>query len=315
MLFSKKMITLASATLVAVSVVSMAQDAPASKGQTIVVSGAIDWVEKSDVSALKEGVIKQIEFQVGRIVKKGEPIGYLHDEMAILTEAKAKLAAENTGEIAKAEAQRGLAKTELARLKVLRAKGEGFVSQSEYAKAEADLNLADAVKQVAMETKKLYEVEHALAKRAVEEHIIRAPFSGVITDRMKNPEESVRANEPVVRIGGIERLRFVGWIPLEVAVRLKGNEPVEVRPVVEGIDLPIEEQKFSGKLTMVGHEVHTNLRSTEVQVLAEIAIPFDPEHPEAILQRPELILRPGTKGDMTIFVGGAPAKVASRKQP
>lgn len=308
MIFSRKIVTLASATVVAVSMAALAQQPASPTSQTLVVPGAIDWVVTSNVSALKEGVIKQIEFQTGRLVKGGDAIGYLHDESAKLTEAKAKLAAENTGEIAKAEAQRDLARSELAKLVNLRKKGPGFVSDSEFSKATADMNMADAGRQVALETKKLYEAEHALALRSLEEHIIRAPFTGVITDRMKNPGESVRSNEPVVRIGGTDKLRFVGWVPLEVALRLKGNEPVEVRAVIDEADLDIEKTVYKGKITTVGHEVHSNLRTTEVQVLAEIPLRIDPEHPE-------LLLRPGTKGEMTVFMNNVPAKVASVKRP
>ena len=43
---------------------------------------------------------------------------------------------------------------------------------------------------------------------------------------MKNPGESVRSNEAVVRLAPTDKYKFVGWVPLETAVRLKGNEAV-----------------------------------------------------------------------------------------
>lgn len=300
----KKAAALAAGIVAAISLAALAQDSPGSP--TLVVGGAIDWVEKSDVSALKEGVIKQIEFQVGRIVKAGEPIGYLHDEIAVLTTTKAKLMAENGGEIAKANAQRGLAAAELARLINLGKKGN-FVSQSEVDKAKAEMAAADAQLQMAEETKKVYEADHALARRALEEHVILAPFTGVITDRMKNPGESVRSNEPVIRLGRTDKLRFVGWVPLETAIRIKGTEGVLIKPVVEGAELDIERQTFKGRITAVSREVNT-VRSTEVQVLAEVDNPENPEHPE-------LELRQGMKGEMTIYLGNAAPKVASTRAP
>lgn len=306
MLLSKKVIALASGTLIAISFAALAQDPPAGKGQTIVVAGAIDWVEKSDVSALKEGVIKQIEFQVGRVVKEGQPIGYLHDEIAQLSKAKAKLIAESTGDISKAKAQVQLATAQVARNMRLDKRGSGFLSIDEKEKAEADLAVATALLQSANEAQKVNQADYALAERSLAEHVILAPFTGVITDRMKNPGESVRSNEPVVRLGRIDKLRFVGWVPLEVALRLKGNEAVEVRPVIEGSDLAIEQAKYTGKVTAISREVHANVRTTEVQVLAEIDSPENPDHPE-------LELRPGTKGEMTIFLGNLAVKVDPNK--
>ena len=48
----------------------------------------IDWIEKSDVAALREGVIERIELQIGMPVKKGGLIAVLHHEMAELTAAR-----------------------------------------------------------------------------------------------------------------------------------------------------------------------------------------------------------------------------------
>ena len=159
--------------------------------------------------------------------------------------------------------------------------------------------------QTAKEGKALAEADYALAVQSRKEHHILAPFDGVITDRMKNPGESVRANEPVVRLGRTNKLRFVGWIPLETAYRIKGNEVIDVRPVIDGSDLAIEQKKFRGKVTDVSHEVNA-VRTTEVRVLGEIDNPDNPEHPE-------LELRQGMKAEMTIYLDPPAAKVASKK--
>jgi len=268
------------------------------------VGGSIDWVEKSDVSALKEGVLDHIEFQVGQKIEKGQQIGALHEKMALLTVAKAELAMKNTGEIAKAAAQRKAALAELARLINLEKKGAGYVSKAEKEKAEAEVAVADALGVIASENQKLAKADYDLAVQAREEHRIIAPFTGVITDRLKNPSESVRANEAVVRLGRTDKMRFVGWVPLETAIRIRGNEVVDVRPTVEGSDLAIEQKKFRGKVTAVSREINT-VRATEVQVLAEVENPEDPEHPE-------LELRQGMKAEMTIHLA-TPAKVAANR--
>jgi RND family efflux transporter MFP subunit len=311
MLFSKKIAALAASLVGAVSLVAIAQDGPtpggsADQSRQIVVNGSIDWIEVSSVSALREGILESIEHTVGREVKKGDEIGKLHSEIAELTEAKAKIAAKNTGEIRKAEAQYTLAVAQVGRIQRLKKRGAGNVSLDEEEKAAADLSVAEAAKISASEQQSLAKADHDLALQTLKEHKIIAPFDGVITDKMKNPGESVRSNEAVVRIGRTNKLRFVGWIPLETAMRLKGNEVIDVRPVIEGSDLRVEDEKFRGKLTAISHEINA-VRGSEVQVLAEIDNPPRPDHPE-------LQLRQGMKADMIIYLDPAAPKIATSKK-
>jgi multidrug efflux pump subunit AcrA (membrane-fusion protein) len=117
----------------------------------------------------------------------------------------------------------------------------------------------------------------------------------VITERMKNPGESVRANEAVVRMGKIDKLRIQAWVPIEYSFRVKVGMPVEVAPNIPGADLPIERKKFRGKITFVDPEAQPV--KTEVRVFAEIMNNEDHD------------LRPGLKADMVIYLnsGGEPA--------
>ena len=57
-----------------------------------------------------------------------------------------------------------------------------------------------------------------------------APFDGIIIKRMKNPGESVRANEAVVELGNLNRLAADAYVPLEYAYRVKEGQVVEIQP-------------------------------------------------------------------------------------
>ena len=316
MLPSPKVAALAAGLIAALSMATLAQQqqpgnggnakpARSAGGETLVVGGHIDWLETSQVSALTEGVIKQIEFQVGDRIEKGQPIGYLHEEKAKLAVAKAKLVANNEGEIAKAEAQERLAMSQLARLQNLEKRGRGFASKDELDKAAAEVAVGNAMVKAATEQQAVAKADLDLAERTLEEHTIIAPFTGYITDRMKNPEEAVRANDPIVRLGRIDKLRFVGYLPLESAMRIKVGSIADVHANVDGAELPIEKKLFRGKVTAIGREI-SRVAKTEVQVLAEIDNKEDPEHPE-------LILQPGLKADMTIYLNPADAPPAGVK--
>ena len=77
--------------------------------------------------------------------------------------------------------------------------------------------MADASWIEATDTQKLAKAKLKSAERAAEEHIIRAPFAGQILEEFKHEGESVRANEPVVRLGNLDTVRVWAYIPLEYA--------------------------------------------------------------------------------------------------
>ena len=195
MTLSKKVLALSSGVLAALSLGAFGQGPTttrvaarpaAGSADSIVVGGTIDWYEKSDVSALREGVIEKIEYQQGSRVEAGKPIGFMHKRMADLTAKKAEIAAKNHGPIESALAKAALAKSEIARLRRLEKMGKGFVSESELQKAEAELQVALAQRTEAEENQNVAKAESEIAKEVVEEHTILAPFTGIITDRIKN---------------------------------------------------------------------------------------------------------------------------------
>ena len=71
---------------------------------------------------------------------------------------------------------------------------------------------------------------------------------------MKNPGESVRANEAVVELGNLNKLAADAYVPLEYAYRVKEGQVVEIQPRItggRGEPLPIEKKRFRGKITFV----------------------------------------------------------------
>jgi RND family efflux transporter MFP subunit len=304
---NKKATALAAGLVAALSAVTLAQvptppartpiAATRSPGETLVINGAenggtIDWIEKSAVSALREGVIKDMELQVGMEVLRGKSIGTLHDEMARLTVAKAQLGASNVAARAKAQAQKELAIANLARLQRLNKIGSNYVSREEVEKAEAEVKVSAALILEAEENQKLAQAELDLANQQLQEHTITAPFDGIIMERLKNPGESVRANEPVVQLGKIDKVRFFGYLPLERAYRVKVGMTVDVAPLTEA-DLPITKKRFRGKVTFVSPEV-VPVRN-QIQVFADVT------------NNTAKDLLPGLKADMTIYLDEAAA--------
>lgn len=269
----------------------------------------LDWIEKSNVAALREGVIDTMELQIGMPVKAGGTIGKLHSEIAELSVKKAAIAARSQGPLAKAKAQQEVSLAVVARNRRLDSRIHGAVSEEDKQKAEAELKVATAA--ILEETEKiaLGQADMELAERTLLEHTIVSPFDGIVLERMKHPGESVRANEAVVKIGNLSKIRAYAYVPLEYAYSVKEGQIVEIQLLLAGSrgnPLPIERKRFRGKITVVDKQVQA-IAETAVRIFAE----FDNKDQE---------LRPGLKAKMTIFLNteadaANPATAVGAAQP
>jgi RND family efflux transporter MFP subunit len=309
MFVSKPIAALSAGCLMLLSVAALAQGGgraapqanPAVQALVLDEPARLDWIEKSDVAALREGVIETMELQIGMPVKKGGAIGTLHKRIAELTVAKNELQAGSTGPQEKAQAQKDVAIAVVAINVRLEKRKPGMVSKEEIAKAEGELKVAEASLHEAKENQEIAKAELDLAKQALEEHTILAPFDGIIIKRMKNPSESVRASEAVVQLGNLAKLYAQAYVPLEYAFRVKEGQVVEIQPRITGPrggePLPIEKKRFRGKITFV---------DPQIQPVAETAVRIRAE-----FQNPDFELRPGLMAQMTIYLTAEAAAAAT----
>lgn len=256
------------------------------------IEATVDWFQKSDVSALREGVIDRMELRIGKEVgKKGDIIGYIHKEVADLAVEEARIQAEGQGAIMQAVAKRAMAKQVVARNKNLADKGPNFISREEVQKGEAEFAVADASVIEAQDTQKLARAKLRSAERAAEEHIIRAPFSGRILEEFRHEGESVKANEPVIRLGNLDVVRVWAYIPIEYAFRVTPGTEIVIQPRLGGTRAgkhPIEQKQFRGVISFVDDSIQA-VAETAVRVYAD-------------LDNPTHELKPGLKASMTILL-------------
>src|SRR5262249_24539485 len=150
-----------------------------------------NYIEKSSVAALREGVLESMELQLGSIALKDKPIGFLHHEAAELTVTKSQIQADMTGAIEKGVASKEVALGKVARNDRLNKVKKGMVSAEDVAQAEGELKVAEAQIHEAKEQQAVAKAELALAQQVLREHTIVAPFDGVVIRRMKEPGMSV----------------------------------------------------------------------------------------------------------------------------
>jgi RND family efflux transporter MFP subunit len=249
----------------------------------------LDWIEKSAVAALREGVVEKMELQIGMEAKAGNTIGILHRRFAELTVAKAQAQADSVGPLEKARAQEEVTASVVTRNDRLNKRKPDMVSAEDVAKAIGEWKAATASIKEADENRKIAKAELDLAQQTLDEHTITAPFDGIVTKRMKNPGESVRANEAVVEMGNLTRLAADAYVPLEYSFRVKVGQVVEIQPRTRSrTPLPVEKKRFRGKITFVDPEIQP-IGETAVRIRAEF-------------ENPGWELRPGLDAQMTIYL-------------
>jgi RND family efflux transporter MFP subunit len=289
--------TLAAALLAGLSVPTAAhvraqQPGIASNGQvqTLVVPGNIEWIERAALAARREGILRHIEKSIGQEIKRGDLVAYLDSTMAELAQTKAEMFAKDTSAIEMAEAEREVAATNAARAYRLR----DINSKEEYELRQAQFKVADA--KLKEEKSKFEQAaqELKMAEEAVAEHQILAPFDGEVLQQIKYPGEAVQAMEPVVHVARTDRVRFQGYVPLEMAYQLRKGMVVDVQPVIEGEQIPIAQKRFRGRIVYISPELAFAKTSAEVEIKADIINNIAKE------------LRVGHKANMTIYLTDDP---------
>jgi len=146
-------------------------------------SAAVDPWLVANVPAEVAGRVAEVKVEPGSLVKKGDPLVKLDDEIASsdYRRAEAKLA----------ELQRLLAEAEtLGKNRV--------VSRTQVEAVRAEARQADA--------------EEDATRARLEDHTVRAPFDGSVVERLVQVGEAVNLNQPVARMVDTSRLRVVFYV-------------------------------------------------------------------------------------------------------
>ncbi|HJQ70710.1 MAG TPA: efflux RND transporter periplasmic adaptor subunit [Blastocatellia bacterium] len=225
--------------------------------QTVSVTGTLAAQEEATVSAKVPGRVRSITVDLGSVVRRGQVVVELEprDAQLRLQQAEAALAQararvglspdgadekvnlEQTGTVAQARAI--LEEARSKRDRAAKLFEQGVISRAELDTVEAGLKVAesryqDAVEEVrnrqALVLQRKSEVE--LARQQIADMTIRAPFDGVVQQKIANLGEYIAAGAGVVAIVRMDPLRLRAEVPEREAHSVRSGQ--EVRVAVEG---------------------------------------------------------------------------------
>jgi len=260
------------------------KDDPAAKVETVAVgerpvprfltlTGTLVANQKADVAADAVGKVQRTYVERGSFVKKGELLAIVDARSAALTQAEAS-----------AEARAAKVRSEQAKLDCERSGRlfqEGSISKAEYERQGAQCEASQWSNRAA-------EARASQAGRALGDSSIRAPFAGVVMERLVTAGEYVRPDTRVVTLVDIDKLRLELSVPESAVGSVAEGQTVSFRLA------SFSDREFPAKVQYVGPAVRRASRDLVV---------------EAILDNPDHTLRPGMFAAAKIELGSASTPV------
>lgn len=244
--------------------------------RTLQVTGTLRGKQQTDLAANAVGRVVATFVERGSEVKKGDVLATLDVRSAALGAAEARANAELT------RVQAVTAKRECERYQKL-------LEQGAISAAEAD-RMSDACRTSAMSIDAA-QARATAASLVVGDGAIRAPFSGVVTERFVEAGEYVRQDSKVVSLVALDPLR------LELTVSEASLGAVKEGGALTFTVSAYPDRTFAGTVRYVGAAV----RETTRDLVAE-----------AVVDNADRALRPGMFATVALLVGDAPAVVVPR---
>jgi len=192
--------------------------------------GSISPVQGAMISAELAGTVAEIDFQSGKLVKKGDVLLQLD---ASAEEAQMR-SAQADAELAKKDYERA---QDLATRKVISA-AEMDAAKSKFSQKTAAVENMQSV---------------------IDKKKIRAPFDGVAGIRAVNPGQMVKVGDALVSLQGLDQVFIDFSLPQQQLGDVKPDLPVKVSTDA------IPDREFDGKLTAVNSAIDPATRNVSLQ--------------------------------------------------
>lgn len=195
------------------AVVEVAPATTARLAPTRWVPGSVVSRDDAKIASAEAGRLEFVA-EVGTRMKAGERLAKLDDKALLLRRE------EIQSDVARAEAQRVLAQTQMQRLQTLASSNAVAKTQLDEAKATLETD----VQTLAHARAQLHQIEHDIDQTEV-----RAPFAGIVTERFAQRGEYLQIGSNVVHLVDTEHVEARVQAPLTMADKIRGGMQVTVK--------------------------------------------------------------------------------------
>jgi len=210
--------------------------------QVVPVSGTVRAINAVTMRATSAAVVTRIDVSEGANVKAGQMLAQLDDGDARerLNQAQQQSnAAKSQLELAKRQRDNNRALVE-----------KGFISSTALVSSDSSYATAQANHEAAL-------AAQAIAKRSLLDAALRAPFSGVVTQRHVKAGERVAVNAPIIEIVDATQLEVEVLLPIAASGGLRIGQSAS-------LTLESKAQPVTAKVVRINPSVDTGSRSVRV---------------------------------------------------
>lgn len=177
------------------------------------VPGSVVSRDDAKIASAEAGRVESVA-EVGTRVKAGERLAKLDDKALLLRRE------EIVSDVARAEAQRVLAQTQMQRLQTLASSNAVAKTQLDEAKATLETD----VQTLAHARAQLHQIEHD-----IDQTDVRAPFAGIVSERFAQRGEYLQIGANVVHLVDTEHVEARVQAPLTLADKIRAGMAVTVK--------------------------------------------------------------------------------------
>ena len=214
-------------------------------GRIVSVSGSINPVVAATVKSKLAAEVAQIHVQEGEAVHTGQLLATLET-----ADIRARLDAQQAA-VAESQAKLDLALKNQANNRQLLS--QSFISQNAYDTAQNGVDVAQASVAAA-------KAQADIARRALTDTQVRAPFSGVVAKRMVNAGEKVSPDVPLFQLVDLARMEMQAQVPVADIPFLKLGQALEL--TLDGF----EGRRFSGTVGRINPTTEVGTRAISIFV-------------------------------------------------
>ncbi|HEY9103397.1 efflux RND transporter periplasmic adaptor subunit [Chitinimonas sp.] len=185
--------------------------------QPLALSGTLSAVRQTAINAEVEGVVSEVLVRPGEVVKAGQTLGRFE------TSDLGHLLATRQANLERSRAEMQLAEKNRDRSANLLK--QGFISPNSNDATENSLAVAAA-------QYRADQAQLAMAQKAMHNSIIRATFSGIVSERKVEPGSRVAMNQRLFSVVDLSELEFEAAVPVNGLAAVKVGQ--EVTLTIEG---------------------------------------------------------------------------------
>jgi membrane fusion protein (multidrug efflux system) len=213
-------------------------------GDTVVATGEFVSPVRSDLSAKLPGRVARMYVEEGSRVAKGQPVLELETDYLRINLQRAE------AEVARAKAGEEEAKRDVARKRELI--GKESIPQATMDRSQSMYEQNSAARQSA-------EAQAALLRQQIADSILRSPIDGVVAEKKTDVGQRLGENAVALSIVQTSPLKLRFRVPEKYLASVRVGQPVQA-----SVD-PYPNQKFNGRVSVIGGVIDTATRSLLVE--------------------------------------------------